>query len=65
VRMAIDAFDFEDCKPVRDVHRQVSVRLTSTQRAMLRRYSRKKNASVGELLRFAIESLPARKGNSR
>jgi len=32
---------------------------------MLRRYAKKKNASVGELLRFALEGLPAKKSKSR
>ncbi len=35
VRLAIDKFDFEGCKPERDPHRQVSVRLGANQRAML------------------------------
>jgi Arc/MetJ-type ribon-helix-helix transcriptional regulator len=65
VRMAIDKFDFEGCKPERDPHRQVSVRLGTNQRAMLKRYAKKKNASVGELLRFALESLPSKKSKSR
>jgi hypothetical protein len=58
VRLAIGTFDFEDCEPVRDPHKQISVRVSSDQRAMLKRYSRVKDASVGELLRLAIESLP-------
>jgi Arc/MetJ-type ribon-helix-helix transcriptional regulator len=65
VRLAIDKFDFEGCKPTRDPHRQVSVRLGSNQRAMLRRYAKKKDASVGELLRFALESLASKKTKSR
>ena len=65
VRLAIDAFDFEECRPERDPHRQVSVRLASNQRAMLKRYAKKKNASVGELLRFALDGLPARKPKAR
>ena len=60
VRLAIDTFDFESCEPSRDPHRQISVRVTNDQRAMLKRHARKKDASVGELLRFALESLPAR-----
>ena len=65
VRLAIDEFDFEDCKPARDPHRQVSVRLGSNQRAMLKRYAKKKNASVGELLRFALDGLQPKKSRSR
>lgn len=65
VRLAIDKFDFEGCKPARDSHRQVSVRLGANQRAMLKRYAKKKDASVGELLRFALEALPGAKSKSR
>jgi Arc/MetJ-type ribon-helix-helix transcriptional regulator len=65
VRFAIDNFDFEGCKPERDPHRQVSVRLGSDQRSMLKRFARKKNASVGELLRFALDGLPAKKSRLR
>lgn len=60
VRLAIGTFDFEDCKPARDPHTQISVRVTSEQRAMLKRYARTKDASVGELLRLALESLPVK-----
>jgi hypothetical protein len=65
VRHAIDAYDFEACAPVRDPHRQVSVRLTSAQRAMLKRYARKKDVSVGELLRFALEGLSLKPARAR
>jgi len=58
VRLGIGTFDFEGCKPARDPHKQISVRVTAEQRAMLKRYSRVKDASVGELLRLALESLP-------
>lgn len=58
VRLAIGTFDFETCEPVRDPHKQISVRVTSEQRATLKRYARQKDASVGELLRLALESLP-------
>ena len=65
VRLAIDEYDFDGCKPTRDPHRQVSVRLGANQRAMLKRFAKKKNASVGELLRFALEGLPSKKLKSR
>ncbi|MEX2044288.1 MAG: CopG family transcriptional regulator [Opitutus sp.] len=65
VRTAIAGYDFETCKPARDPHRQISVRITPNQRAMLKRYSRQKDASVGELLRFAIESMPTRASKTR
>jgi Arc/MetJ-type ribon-helix-helix transcriptional regulator len=57
VRAAISNFDFSTCKPDRDPHRQISVRITADQRATLKRYSKQKDASVGELLRLAIEAL--------
>jgi hypothetical protein len=57
VRTAIANYDFDGCSPSRDPHRQISVRITSDQRAMLKRYARQKNASVGELLRLALEGL--------
>ena len=58
VRFAIKTFDFESCKPVRDLHRQISVRVSADQRAMLKRYAKSKDASIGELLRLALEDLP-------
>jgi hypothetical protein len=60
VRLAIGDYDFEGCEPARDPHRQISVRISAEQRAMLKRYARKKDASVGELLRLALESLPVK-----
>lgn len=60
VRTAIAGYDFETCAPTRDPHRQISVRITPDQRSTLKRYSRQKDASVGELLRLALESLPTR-----
>lgn len=61
VRTAIAGYDFEGSVPTRDPHRQISVRITADQRAILKRYSKKKNASVGELLRLALEALPTKK----
>ena len=58
VRFAIRTFDFEDCEPTRDPHRQISVRVSADQRAMLKRFAKSKDASIGELLRHALESLP-------
>ena len=60
VRQAIEEFDFEHCEPARDPHRQVSVRLGAAQRAMLKRFAKKKDASVGELVRFALEQFAAK-----
>lgn len=62
VRLAIQRFDFEKCTPPSEPHRQISVRMTADQRAMLKRYAKKKDTSVGELLRLAIDSLPAKVG---
>ena len=59
VRLAMDKFDFDGCKPVSTPHRQISVRISLDQRALLKKYSKKKDASVGELLRLAIEGLAA------
>lgn len=60
VRLALSSYDFETCDPVRDPHKQISVRVTTDQRSSLRRYARQKDASVGELLRLAVESLPTK-----
>ena len=60
VRAAIEGFDFDDAVPTSDPHRQISVRITTDQRATLRRFARQKNASVGELLRLALEALPTK-----
>lgn len=60
VRLAMDRFDFEKCQPTQTPHRQISVRITSDQRSMLKRYAKKKGASVGELLRLALEDLPVK-----
>ncbi len=60
VRLAMDKFDFDRCVPVSVPHRQISVRITNEQRAMLKRYAKKKDTSVGELLRLAVENLAAK-----
>lgn len=65
VRTAISDFDFEACEPNRDPHRQISVRISNDQRSTLKRFSKKKNASVGELLRLAIEAMPNRPKRKR
>ncbi len=60
VRTAIAGYDFDGAVPARDPHRQISVRITTDQRATLKRFAKKKNASVGELLRLAIEAMPTK-----
>jgi hypothetical protein len=65
VRLALDDCDFESYRPSHDPHRQISVRISARQRATLKRYARSKSASVGELLRLALEHLPAKGGKTR
>lgn len=65
VRNAISGYDFETCAPTRDPHRQISVRITTDQRSMLKRFAKTKNASVGELLRLALEAMPAKGGAAK
>ncbi len=62
VRLAMERFDFERCTPPSEPHRQISVRMTAKQRAMLKRHAKKKDTSVGELLRLAIDGLSAKRG---
>lgn len=57
IRTAISRFDFSKCKPVHVARRQISVRLSTEQRATLKRQARLKDVSVGELLRLAIDGL--------
>jgi hypothetical protein len=65
VRLAMERFDFDRCQPVTVPHRQISVRITTNQRTMLKRYAKKKDTSVGELLRLALEELPAKAGKKK
>ena len=60
VRTAIESYAFESCEPSRDPHRQISVRISGDQRTKLKRFARQKDASVGELLRLALEALPVK-----
>jgi Arc/MetJ-type ribon-helix-helix transcriptional regulator len=60
VRTAIAGYDFDRAEPSRDPHRQISVRITPDQRTMLKRFARQKDASVGELLRLALEAMPSK-----
>lgn len=57
VRLAMKLFDFENCTPPCEPHRQISVRVTPAQRAMLKRFADRKHTSVGELLRLALDGL--------
>jgi Arc/MetJ-type ribon-helix-helix transcriptional regulator len=62
VRAALAAFDFAGCRPVRAKQRQLSVRVSADQRALLRRHARLKRVSVGELLRLALAAMPVKPG---
>jgi len=62
VRHAISLFDIELFEANADEHRQISVRLPAKTKASLVKAAKKKQVSVGELLRVAIESLPAKAG---
>jgi hypothetical protein len=59
IRHAISVFDFAAFKPDVRSHRQISVRLAPKQKAALIRHARQKDVSIGELLRVALEALPA------
>ena len=59
VRYAVSVFDSSDVNLKISSHRQISVRLSSELRQRLTRLSKQKKVSVGELLRAALESLPA------
>lgn len=61
VRLAISQFDFSSYEAKHPPHRQISVRLAPELREKLRRYAQRKNVSIGELLRVALEGLTAGK----
>ncbi len=58
VRLALEQFDLGSFRPVRDPHRQISVRIAGKQRAALRLAAKRSDASVGELIRAALERFP-------
>lgn len=60
VRLAIAEFDINAYEARRPRHRQISVRLAPELREKLRRQGKKKNASIGVLLREALERLPTK-----
>lgn len=66
VRLAMDNFNFDRCAPDTEPHRQISVRIPVEQRTMLKKLAKKKDTSVGELLRLALEALPVKaKGKAK
>ena len=60
VRLALEQFDLASFQPTRDPHQQISVRIAGKQRAELTRAAKRKDASVGELIRAALERLPVK-----
>lgn len=61
VRLALSQFDLAKFRPVREPHRQISVRLPAKQRTALRQAARREQSSIGEIIRTALEQLPAPK----
>jgi hypothetical protein len=59
IRHAVSSYDYSKFAAGSQKHRQISVRLDTRQKAALLKLSRQKGVSVGELLRVALESLPA------
>lgn len=60
VRLAIGEFNLDRYESDSSEHRQISVRLPGPTKAALMKAAKKKRVSVGELLRVAIESMPAK-----
>jgi len=58
VRLALECFALAAYNPKRDPHIQISVRISGDQRRSLKAAARKKDTSIGEILRAAIEALP-------
>ncbi len=65
VRLAIAQFNYASYEAKRPPHRQISVRLAPELREKLRRLATRKNVSIGELLRVALESLIAGKAPAK
>lgn len=62
VRLALTEFDFEKFHPATDRHRQISVRIAADMRTALKRVARTNDASIGEIIRAALEALPEKSG---
>ena len=58
VRLALEQFDLGSFQPAREPHQQISVRIAGKQRVDLTKAAKRKDASVGELIRAALEQLP-------
>ncbi len=61
VRQAVDAFDLAAYESSAEEHRQVSVRLSAQAKTALSKAARKQKVSIGELVRAAVDALPAKK----
>ncbi|MEM1222728.1 MAG: ribbon-helix-helix protein, CopG family, partial [Verrucomicrobiota bacterium] len=59
VRFAVSTFDSSSFVADATKHRQISVRLSPDQRKLLLKLSKQNKVSVGEVIRAALESLPA------
>ena len=57
-RLALAEFDAGSFQPTRESHQPISVRISGKQRAELAWAAKRKAASVGELIRAALEQLP-------
>lgn len=64
VRLALAEYDYARFEPIVKVARQISVRIGAEDRAVLKRTARQKRASVGEILRQAIEVLARKSGRA-
>ena len=60
IRISLESFDYGRFEVDRPEHRQISVRLPGDLKKTLQRQARLKRTSAGEILRAAVESLPAR-----
>lgn len=61
VRLAVDSYDPTSYESEAEEHRQVSVRISAQAKTALGKAARKQKVSVGELVRAAVEALPAKK----
>lgn len=59
IRHALASFDLRSYEPVREDHSQVSVRVDEKQKGALVRVAKQKGVSIGEILRAALEVMPA------
>ncbi|MDR1279971.1 MAG: ribbon-helix-helix domain-containing protein [Opitutaceae bacterium] len=62
VRHAIAEYDLSRFEASVDERRQISVRLDLKVKTALARTAKKQKASIGDVIRAAVESLPTKKG---